>query len=836
MVSAAGAGGMGEVYRARDTRLGRDVAVKILPETFASDAVRLLRFEQEVKVLSTLNHPNILAVYDVGESGGLHYFVTELLEGKDLRERIGGGALPLRKAVDYAIQVAHGLAAAHEKGIVHRDLKPENIFITSDGRAKLLDFGLAKPVAAAAATSATMTVASEAGTVLGTVGYMSPEQVRGKAADQRSDLFSFGVVLYEMLAGRKAFVGDSSVEVMNAILKEDPPEIATLGREVPPALDRILRRCLEKNPQERFQSARDLAFALEAISAPSAGSGTAKVLAEPAKRNVWAMVAGVALLSLIGMIAYVATRKAPSAPAYKQLTEESGYAGPARFSRDGNTVIYSAAWNGEKEQLYSRRANAGAAQSLGIDAEVMGISDDGDMAVILNRRYLASWLQKGTLARFPMDGGTPRPILEDVYAADISRDGKEFAVVRASGGRQQLEYPIGKVLYRTEGWISDVRISPDGSTIAFLDHPLAPDDRGGVATVDLNGKYKRLTGDYASSHGLAWSPDGKEIWHTGSVRGEELGLMAVSLDGKVREVLRVPIEIQIQDISRDGKVLLESIRFTVEMGIKKTSEKNSRMLQAGIIDVGAISHDGDWLVYNLFQGSDYNVFLRKTDGSPAVLLGEGYGAGITYDSKFVAAFKLADPHTITLYPSGPGEKREIRVGDLDATVSGLENGITFSRDGRKALFTALNPQKEFHSYLLDLTNGQYKAVTPAGTKAGRISPDAARVVAMDSATGRYFVVEIASGQKIEPKGVGPTDEVMGWTDDSKSLIAWNDEFPAKVFTVDPMTGQKRFVQEVAPVASLGSMYARLVTCADGSVAAYRLRRGMYTVYLAEGLK
>src|SRR3954447_19383000 len=289
VLSAAGAGGMGEGYRARDTRLGREVAVKILPEAFASDAGRLRRFEQEVKVLSALNHPNILGVYDVGEADGMHFFVSELLEGEDLRQRLSAGALTLRKAVEFAIQIAHGLAAAHEKGIIHRDLKPENIFVTKDGRVKLLDFGLAKPtaVASAAANSPTMTVGSEAGTVLGTVGYMSPEQVRGKAADQRSDLFSFGVVLYEMIAGKRAFTGESSIEVMNAILKSDPPELTSGDRNVPAALDRVIRRCLEKNPEERFQSARDVAFALEAVGG-SSSSGAVTVVPEKRRRgSVW---------------------------------------------------------------------------------------------------------------------------------------------------------------------------------------------------------------------------------------------------------------------------------------------------------------------------------------------------------------------------------------------------------------------------------------------------------------------------------------------------------------------------------------------------------------------
>src|SRR6202021_2126735 len=257
--SPLGAGGMGEVYRARDSRRNRDVAIKILPASFSVDPERLQRFAQESRAAAALNHPNILSIYDIGEDRGAPYVVSELLEGETLRDRLREGALSSRKAIEYAQQIARGLAAAHEKGIVHRDLKPENLFITNDGHAKILDFGLAKfirPETVASDNTATVQVATEAGTVLGTAGYMSPEQVRGKEADPRSDIFAFGAILYEMLSGKRAFHGDSAADTMSAILKEEPPELSETNRNVSPALERIVRHCLEKNPAERFQSAR----------------------------------------------------------------------------------------------------------------------------------------------------------------------------------------------------------------------------------------------------------------------------------------------------------------------------------------------------------------------------------------------------------------------------------------------------------------------------------------------------------------------------------------------------------------------------------------------------
>ena len=307
-----GAGGMGEVYRAMDTRLGREVAVKVLPAGLSSDAERLRRFEQEARAAGLLNHPNILAIYDVGTHEGAPYVVSELLEGETLRARIGGTPLPPRKAIEYAVQAAQGLAAAHEKGLVHRDLKPENLFITQDGRVKILDFGLVKltrpePTGTALTNLPTTPVVTDPGAVVGTAGYMSPEQVRGRETDHRSDVFSFGAILYEMLTGRRAFRRDSAVETMNAVLKEDPPELLESNPNLPPGLDRVVRHCLEKNPAERFQSARDLAFDLEAIGESSGPSSASRALAVAARgRKLGTRFAAATLLVLAIGAAFLA--------------------------------------------------------------------------------------------------------------------------------------------------------------------------------------------------------------------------------------------------------------------------------------------------------------------------------------------------------------------------------------------------------------------------------------------------------------------------------------------------------------------------------------------------
>ncbi len=453
VVAPAGAGGMGEVYRARDARLNRDVAVKVLPTEFSRDPDRLHRFQQEAQAVAALNHPNIMAIHDFGEHERSPYIVAELLEGETLRERLRGGALPTRKATDYAEQIARGLAAAHEKGIVHRDLKPENIFITRDGRVKILDFGLAKLArheGIPATDAATLVSQTEPGVVMGTVGYMSPEQVRGQTADHRSDLFSFGAILYEMLSGRRAFRGETSVETMSAILKEYPPELTETNRSVPPALERIVRHCLEKNPEERFQSARDVAFNLQSLS-----GSTSQVAAIAPARQPAARVSRVAALAALSLAALAAvfwagwTVRPTSSPSFKPLTFRRGTVTAARFAPDEQNVIYSAAWEGNPHpELFSTRIDGVASRPLEIgDADLLAISPQGEMALLQHWHRTFGWQRSGMLARLPLSGGASKEMLDGVEDADWARDGSRLAVIR-SGSQYQLEFPLGHVRRR----------------------------------------------------------------------------------------------------------------------------------------------------------------------------------------------------------------------------------------------------------------------------------------------------------------------------------------------------------------------------------------------------
>jgi eukaryotic-like serine/threonine-protein kinase len=482
IVSALGAGGMGEVYRAHDTRLSRDVAIKVLPESFASDPERLARFAQEAKAVAALNHPNILAVFDIGEHEKAPYIVSELLEGETLRNKLSSGGMPMRRAMDCALQVAQGLAAAHEKGIIHRDIKPENIFISKDGRAKILDFGLAKQnpmkvFAAEAAATLSGGPQTTPGVMLGTVGYMSPEQVRGEALDHRSDIFSFGTVLYEMLSGERPFRRDTSAETMTAILKEDPPELAsTPQRPISPGIDRVVRRCLEKDAGQRFQSAKDLAFALEAMSGSTSVSAAAGRIGGMRRFSISvpvAVAAAIVLIAIAAVASFVLFRtNHASAPTFHQLTSSRGYVRIARFSPDGQTVAFGAMWNGDPMKLWIERADANEYSALtSPDSDLLAVSTNGELAIAVNRRFTSSHLAKGMLARVPFTGGAPREVLDGVLDADWAPDGSGLAIAREVGQEFHIEFPIGKVLYSTIGYVSHIRFSHHGDKIAFMDHP-----------------------------------------------------------------------------------------------------------------------------------------------------------------------------------------------------------------------------------------------------------------------------------------------------------------------------------------------------------------------------
>jgi hypothetical protein len=851
ILSPLGAGGMGEVYRARDTRLNRDVAVKVLPQHLASDAEARSRFEREAQAVAALSHPNILAIHDFGIEDGVAYSVTELLEGESLRSRLEGGALSRRRAIDYAVQIANGLAAAHEKGIVHRDLKPENVFLTADERIKILDFGLAKNLSgypAGAGTNApTMDAGTEPGTVMGTMGYMSPEQVRGRPADARSDIFSFGAVLYEMLSGRRAFKRETAADTMTAILKEDPPELSETDGHIPPALDRIVRHCLEKSPEARFQSARDVAFNLEALSQASSTSMTgipARSGILPLPRFSLLILAGAVVLALA--VGFFAGRKLPGGSgegdvAFHQLTFRRGFLGSARFASDGQSVVFSAQWDGGPAELFLKRPETPDALSLQLPpAEVLAISSTGQMAIALNCRAVTNGACAGTLAVVPMTGGAPRRVENDVQWVDWTPDGSSMALVHSVNGRSKLEFPPGKVLFETDGHISWPRFSPDGKTIAFFDHPFVLDDRGSVAIVDPSGRMRRLSRRFESAQGLAWSASGDEVWFTAATSGAGRALRAVTLAGKERTIASVPGGLTLRDVSKAGRVLLthENMRKGIMgRGPGATSERELSWLEWSLPT--DLSDDGRTLLFieqGQAVGEDYVVCLRKTDGSPVVQLGPGNAYTLSPDGRWALSRLPHEDAPITLLPTGTGQPRPLPRAGLTQFGS-----VTWLPDSRHILFLANEPGKLARVFEQDIDGGPPSAVSPAGMRVEGFTP---------GPDGESFLSSGPDGKPASfPLGGGPPRPILvgidlsgirpiRWSGDGRSILVRDQgRIPVGIYRLDIATGRRTHLYDLSPGDPAGLQgISRIFLSADGKSYVYGYTRVLSDLYLADGLK
>jgi Tol biopolymer transport system component len=834
---------MGEVYRAKDPRLGREVAIKVLPSSISTDADRLRRFEQEARAAGVLNHPNITAVHDIGSYDGAPYIVTELLVGETLRSRLSTGPLPVRKAIDYGVQIARGLAAAHEKGIVHRDLKPENVFVTKDGRVKILDFGLAKlkqVEGGGEKTDLPTEAGTEPGVVMGTMGYMSPEQVRGRPADPRSDIFSFGAILYEMLSGQRAFRGDTTADTITAVLSKDPPDLAQSNRDIHSGLERIVRHCLEKNPEERVHSAHDLAFELEALSGISAPAAVVPAAAAAPKRLLVPLLV-VAALAAATITAFIAGRKSglTPPPSFTKLTFRRGEITTARFAQDGKTVLYAASWEGRPLEVFSAQTDKPESRPFGfLNSDILSMSSLGELAVSLDRHIYAPFVRTGTLAQIGLQsGGAPREIQEDVEWADWSPDGKSMAIVREQNLRSRLEYPIGKTLYETAGWISHPRVSPNGDLVAFVDHVGRWDDGGTVAVADRNGKKQTLSTSFSSLQGVAWSPTGKEIWFTASPIANR-ALYAVTLSGNQRLVARVTGSLTIQDVARDGRMLIthDSLRNGVlASGPGEDKERELSWLDFSV--VWDISKDGKTIAFSESGeggGPNYSVYIRGTDGSPAIRLGDGTAQGLSPDGKWVAALQSSGPAVqVVLLPTHTGEPKPI-----------LTEGLTPSRvswlpDGKRLVITASETGHGSRLFIQDINGGKARALSPEGYRSDRrgVSPDGTRAWA----TGpdrRAYIYPLEGGEPSAVAGVEPDDTPCEWAADGHSIYIYKRrELPAKVYLLDLTTGKKTLWKELAPADSAGVGFISPPSITpDGRAYAYNYHRVLSELYLVEGVK
>ncbi|HEY7575606.1 MAG TPA: protein kinase, partial [Thermoanaerobaculia bacterium] len=812
----------------------------------SADADRLRRFEQEAKAAGLLNHPNVTAVYDVGTQDGAPYVVQELLEGETLRAVLAGGRLSTRKAIDYSLQIVRGLAAAHEKGIVHRDLKPDNVFVTNDGRIKILDFGLAKLTQSEergpATSLPTATAGTEPGVVMGTLGYMSPEQVRGKLADPRSDIFAFGAILYEMLSGRRAFHGDSAADTMSAILREDPQDLSVTNQSVPPALERIVRHCLEKNPELRFHSAHDLGFDLEAVSTASGTAPAAAIGTRSPRRLLRAAALAAAALALLAAGVWVGrrgTRPASDEPTAQRtrnrLTFRRGNVLEARFTEDAKTIVYSASWDGQPTEIYLTRVGSPETRPLGFPgASVLSVSSNGELAILQKKTNLFGVVGSGTLARVPLAGGAPRQIAEDVSSADGLPDGESLAVVRSVGGKDVLEFPLGKPVYSTAS-LENLQVSPDGQQAAVVE---SDSNRNWIVVVDRQGRRKELARGFIYVDNIAWHPSGREIWFDGVSQQGSLGIYAMGLDGKVRFVVPTIDEEAVHDMARDGSLLIEREIGGHEIGASFAGKREeSTLTWHGQSHPAALSPDGRTMLFweSAEAGGPFGlVYLRSTDGGPAARLGPGQATDLSADGKWALTIgSTGSGGGLVLLPTGAGEPKPIATPGL--SIFGAK---FLPPDDKRIGIAAAEAGRGLRAYVVNLPDGKPRAFSEEIINGSALSPDG-KFVALTAADHRARIYPIAGGEPRLVAGLEPDDVPIQWSADGGHIFAAHYGLaPLPVYRVDLKTGKRELWKELMPADRTGFVrIASVIVTRDGSSYVYDYNRlSASDLFLVQGLK
>jgi serine/threonine protein kinase/Tol biopolymer transport system component len=847
IVASLGTGGMGEVYRARDSRLRRELAVKVLPSSVAGDTGFLARFQSEARAASALNHPNIVTIHDIGTADGLSYILMELIDGRTLRQLLDGGPPPLKKTLQIAAQVAEGLAAAHARGIVHRDLKPENLMISKDGVVKILDFGLAKttPLYAgrAEATASYQAAATEPGSVMGTVGYMSPEQASGRSLDFHSDQFSFGTILYEMITGRRAWKRNSAAETLTAIIREEPqPSLEAGAPSTPTALRWLIARCLSKEPEDRYASTRDLARDLSTIrdhlseiSRTALASTSARKTGRAGRVLMSGVLAAAGLAAGLWLPPLLRRSEKPALPSWTQVGFRRGVVHSARFGPDGQTIAYSAAFDGDAPRIYSTRPAFTETRTLDLPpAKLLAISSNSELAFLRNPTFTTMLAQSGTLARAGLEAGAARDLFERVLAADWSPDGSQLAVARRIDGKTRLEYPIGRKLYESDQAIGDVRISPDGAWIAFFER----EDTGvSLVVVRASDGFRRaLSRGWFTAQGLAWTADGREIFFTPQkqVRDTSPPMLAVTLAGEQRDVFRGPGQLRLHDMARDGRLLIA--RWDVQVGLRSSSSSASRERELSTTDdsmLSDLSSDGRTiLVYDR-----RSLFLRPTDGSPPVRLGEDTrGARLSPDGKWVLALPTKAPQYPLLVPVGAGDVRRVESHSQCEYVEWFP-------DGKRILCEIPNPNGPFRMFVIETDTGKSTETAIAADaaadfdEAGPVSPDGTLVAGIGR-SGDAWVLPLSGGRPRRFPGQGVARLPVGWTADGRRIfVHLRGSIPGKMQELDLVTGRAEPWRDLGPEDPAGlTRIGPVRVAADGRAWAYTHIRVLSNLYVVEGLK
>jgi Tol biopolymer transport system component len=853
-----GVGGMGEVYRALDTQLGRAVAIKVLPDSVARDPDRLARLEREARVLASLNHPHIAAIYGIEKADGVRALILELVEGETLADRLSGaGALRLDEALPIAKQIAEALEAAHEKGIIHRDLKPANIALTGGGLVKVLDFGLAKAFASEGSDLTQPTVGSDRtgeGTIVGTPAYMSPEQARGLTVDKRTDIWAFGCVLYELLTGRRAFSGATFTDTLAAIIEREPDWTA-LPPATPVYVERLLRRTLQKNTALRLRDIGDAR--IELLSGVEDDQVRPGVRDAPSRRALYlALVAAGVLAGAMFFVGWQSAtapqdeRQTAAPPTFRQLTFRRGSISMARFAPDGRTVVYSASWDGQAHELYAGGLDGPESRPLGWPAGVLfAVSPTNEVALSLDcSSDPVSPGCSGTLATAPLAGGAPRALATDITFADWGRNG-ELAVVRTQGLVSRLEFPRGRVVYEARR-ITSLRVDPQGQRVAIVSAP-APTGGGGpvdVLVIERDGTSRTLVSGRQWVNGLAWSPSGDQLWFS-AIQDKVATLHAVTLNGRERSVLTLPGSHRLHDIGPDGSVLLSTVSTRNVTMFKRPDQDTEQPFSW--FDEGwavGLSADGQLVLFNergRAVGGKPTMYLRPTDGKSApVRLGEGAALGLSHDAAFVLAVRsVSGQQQLTVVPTGPGDPLVLPRGSVETYEEGYGS---FSLDGRRVLFHGWRRGEGLRAFVQELAAGEPRAITPdlSYNGLGHISPDGQWVAETTGAPGQYvhMLYPLAGGAPRPIPGARPELTPMQWTADGSALFmrTWTPfttELETSVFRVSLRTGAQTLWRKIRAADLAGAGFPRgVMITPDGRAYTYNYVQSLQDLYVATGLK
>jgi hypothetical protein len=814
------------VYRAWDERLGRRVAVKVLSARALGSPEQARRLETEARAAAAIAHPNVVTVYDAGRADGLPFLVSELVEGESLRSVLDAGALPRERALRLALDLARGLGAAHARGVVHRDLKPGNLIVTRDGSLKILDFGLARITVPEPGADLD---ATRPGTVLGTAGYLSPEQARGEPADPRSDIFAAGAILFEMLTGRRAFDGATFADRLSAVLRDAPPGLTkeALGDAYP-----VVARCLEKDPARRFQSAQDLAFTLEGLvdGAPPRAAPPPRAIS----RRAFAL--GAAGAGIAGVLAgrLLAGGRAPAEAVYQQLTFRQGRVTTARFTHDGGSVIYGAAWDDQPVTVFATRLGRGGTRALALPpADVLAVSARGEVAVSLGRRYVVGFHQAGRLAIAPIEGGEPRPVADEIQDADFAPDDDALAVIRRGGAGFRLELPPGRVLLEHPGWLSDVRVSPDGARVACLTHPNPHDDRGAVVVIDRRtGAAREFARDWSSVVGLAWAPGGRELWFSAAKTGGNNAVRSVSLDGRVGFVAGSIGRLRVHDLARDGRAAVTHDAWRVRLLARPPGAGAEIDLSLSDVSLVAdISGDGGTILFG--EAGDVELesgtYLRPTRGGPALRLGPGLPRALSPDGRFVLAELFGPPSRLVVYPTGAGDAQPVPLGPIEDM-----GWARWLRDDALLVGGAASGRRP-RIWLVPRSGAAPVPLTDEGVSGQGYPSHDGRRIAFITNDGRCMLVPTdAPGAPRVLPGAYPGSRVCGFLPGDGALWVRSTQSPIRIQRVDLATGVATPHAELVPPALGQKGVESVVWSPAGDAYAYSYGQELSRLYALVG--